>query len=258
MAGHKMSPVAPAIELIDVSFTYPDGRVALRDINLSVAPGETLVIVGPNGAGKSTLLMSLNGLNRANGSLKIGGTAVTDHNLPEIRRLVGVVFQDPDDQLFMPTVFDDVAFGPLNMGLDVHEIRHSVEDALGLVGLAGFQERLSHHLSFGEKKLVSMASVLAMNPKVLVMDEPTANLDPRAKRHLLSILGELPQTKVISTHDMNAAYVLADRVAVIYQSELVAIGPPAAILTDEPRLLEYGLELPTILGTGRTWKTRET
>ena len=240
-----MISAAPAIELIDVSFTYPDGRAALRGINLTVASGETLVIVGPNGAGKSTLLMALNGLNRAKGTLRIAGTTVADHNLPEIRRAVGVVFQDPDDQLFMPTVFDDVAFGPLNMGLDEHEIKHAVEDALGLVGLSGFEERLSHHLSFGEKKLVSMASVLAMYPKVLVMDEPTANLDPRAKRNLMSILKELPQTKVISTHDMNAAYALADRVAVIYQAELVAVGPADEILTDEPRLLEYGLELPT-------------
>ncbi len=246
-----MSRALPAIELIDVGFAYPDGRIALRGINLTVGEGETLVIVGPNGAGKSTLLLALNGLNAPRGTLKIAGSIVADDNLAEIRRAVGVVFQDPDDQLFMPTVFDDVAFGPLNMGLDEHEIRHAVEDALGLVGLAGFQGRLSHHLSFGEKKLVSMASVLAMNPKVLVMDEPTANLDPRARRHLLSILKELPQTKVISTHDMNAAYVLADRVAVIYQSELVAIGPPSAILTDEPRLLEYGLEMPTNLERGK-------
>jgi cobalt/nickel transport system ATP-binding protein len=237
----------PALELDNIGFSYPDGRVALKGITLSVAAGEKLAVVGPNGAGKSTLLMTLNGLNEPSGSLSIAGLPLITKNLPEIRRLVGLVFQDPDDQLFMPTVFEDVAFGPINMGLDEHEVVHSVAYALAMVGMEGFAERLSHHLSFGEKKLVSMASVLAMDPKILVMDEPTANLDPRAKRHLVGILKELPLTLIISTHDMNVAYELADRVAVIYKSELVAVGPADRILTDEPSLLEYGLELPSSL-----------
>jgi cobalt/nickel transport system ATP-binding protein len=237
----------PALELNEIGYSYPDGRVALSGINLNIAAGERLIIVGPNGAGKSTLLMTLNGLFKPSGSLTVAGLPLHKKNLPEIRRLVGLVFQDPDDQLFMPTVFEDVAFGPINMGLNEHEVVHAVEYALALVGMQDFAERLSHHLSFGEKKLVSMASVLAMDPKILVMDEPTANLDPRAKRHLVAILKELPQTLVVSTHDMNVAYELADRVAVVYKSRLVALGPAGEILTDEPSLLEYGLELPTIL-----------
>ncbi len=237
----------PALDLNDIGYSYPDGRIALSGINLEVAAGERLVVVGPNGAGKSTLLMTLNGLYRPSGSLSVAGLPLKKENLPEIRRLVGLVFQDPDDQLFMPTVFEDVAFGPINMGLDEHEVVHAVEYALSLVGMKEFGDRLSHHLSFGEKKLISMASVLAMDPKILVMDEPSANLDPRAKRHLVAILKELPQTLIISTHDMNVAYELADRVAVIYKSKLVALGPAGQILTDEPSLLEYGLELPSSL-----------
>lgn len=242
---------SPALDLKDIGYSYPDGRIALSGINLTVAPGERLVVVGPNGAGKSTLLMTLNGLFKPTGSLVVAGLLLIKGNLPEIRRLVGLVFQDPDDQLFMPTVFEDVAFGPINMGLDEHEVVHAVEYALAMVGMEAFGERLSHHLSFGEKKLISMASVLAMDPKILVMDEPSANLDPRAKRHLVAILKELPQTLIVSTHDMNVAYELADRVAVIYKSKLVALGPADRILTDEPSLLEYGLELPTILGNRR-------
>jgi cobalt/nickel transport system ATP-binding protein len=246
-----------AMELDSVGYSYPDGRVALRDISFTLKQSETLVIVGANGAGKSTLLMCLNGLNKPTGSLKIFGEKADKENMDEIRRTVGVVFQDPDDQLFMPTVFDDVAFGPLNMGLDEHEIEHAVEYALGMVGLNGFQDRLSHHLSFGEKKLVCMASVLSMEPKIIVMDEPTANLDPRAKRHLVGILKELPMTKVVSTHDMNIAYALADKVAVMSRSELVVFGSPEDILTNEPLLLEYGLELPTNLSREPRAASRE-
>lgn len=240
-----------ALELDNVGFVYPDGRIALRGVSFSVLGSETLVIVGANGAGKSTLLLCLNGLNKPTGTLKVFGRTADHESIDEIRRLVGVVFQDPDDQLFMPTVFDDVAFGPQNMGLDEHEIDHAVEYALGMVGMGGFGERLSHHLSFGEKKLVCMASVLSMEPKVIVMDEPTANLDPRAKRHLVGILRELPMTKVISTHDMNIAYELADHVAVMSKSELVAFGSPEEILTNEPLLLEYGLELPSNIGRNK-------
>jgi cobalt/nickel transport system ATP-binding protein len=217
----------------------------LRDIDLSIDKGDTLVIVGPNGAGKSTLLMVMCGLYEASGELKVGETVFNKQTAPELRRRVGLVFQDPDDQLFMPTVFDDVSFGPVNMKLDEHEVKHRVEDALGMVGLMGFEHRVCHHLSFGEKKLVCIAGVLAMDPDILILDEPTANLDPRAKRHLAAILRELPQTKIISTHDMNIAYAVADRVAVMQSSRLVALGSRDEVLTDEPRLLEYGLELPT-------------
>ncbi|MFH1737322.1 MAG: ABC transporter ATP-binding protein [Actinomycetota bacterium] len=236
-----------ALKLTKVNYSYPDGRTALTDIDLDVSKGETLLVVGPNGAGKSTLLTVMCGLYEAGGYLSVAGTVFSKETAAEVRRRVGLVFQDPDDQLFMPTVFDDVAFGPVNMKLDEHEVKHCVEDALNMVGLSGFEKRVCHHLSYGEKKLVCIAGVLAMDPEILVLDEPTANLDPRAKRHLVAILRELPQTKIISSHDMNIAYELADRVAVMYRTRFVAVGPAAEILTDEKLLLKYGLEMPTII-----------
>lgn len=249
MVEHHHPPTRPAggvaVEIKGLSFTYPDGTAALLSVDLAVAAGESLVVVGPNGAGKSTLLLTLNGLLKTDGAISINGRTMDGRHLQEIRRLVGVVFQDPEDQLFMPTVFDDVAFGPINMGLSEHDVAHRVADALALVGMAGFETRLSHHLSFGEKKLISMAAVLAMEPEVLVFDEPTANLDPRARRHLIAFLKALSQTKIISTHDMNFAYELADHVVILHDKRKVADGPAGRILTDETLLIEYGLELPT-------------
>jgi len=241
-----VSPKPPAIDIEALSFTYPDKTVALKGLDLKVADGECLVIVGPNGAGKSTLLLSLNGLIETEGKITIKAEVMNKKNLKEIRRLVGVVFQDPDDQLFMPTVFEDVAFGPINMGMREEEVHARVHQSLGLVGMDALEGRLSHHLSFGEKKLICIATVLAMEPAILVFDEPTANLDPRARRHLISLLmDDLRQTKVISTHDMNFAAEVADHVVILYKSKIVADGPAREILTDERLLLEYGLEMPT-------------
>jgi cobalt transport protein ATP-binding subunit len=241
-----VSPKPPAIDIEALSFTYPDKTVALKGLDLKVADGECLVIVGPNGAGKSTLLLSLNGLIETEGKITIKAEVMNKKNLKEIRRLVGVVFQDPDDQLFMPTVFEDVAFGPINMGMREEEVHARVHQSLGLVGMDALEGRLSHHLSFGEKKLICIATVLAMDPAILVFDEPTANLDPRARRHLISLLmDDLRQTKVISTHDMNFAAEVADHVVILYKSKIVADGPAREILTDERLLLEYGLEMPT-------------
>lgn len=234
-----------AIKIEDLSYTYPDETVALKGIDLAVGEGESLVVVGPNGAGKSTLLLTLNGTLKGEGLVQIRGLSIDGQNLKEIRKLVGMVFQDPEDQLFMPTVFDDIAFGPLNMDLKEDEIRKKVKEALKAVEMEGFEARLSHHLSFGEKKLVSIATVLAMEPEIIVIDEPTANLDPHARRHLIQILKSLPQTKVIATHDMNFAYQVANQVAVLYKGKIVASGNKNKILTDEPLLLKYDLELPT-------------
>lgn len=247
----KMKNEEPAIKIEGLSYTYPDETVALRGINLTVREGESLVAVGPNGAGKSTLLLTLNGILKGEGLVKIHGLTVNGQNLKEIRQLVGIVFQDPEDQLFMPTVFDDIAFGPLNMGLKEGEIRKKVKEALKSVEMEGFETRLSHHLSFGEKKLVSIATVLAMEPEIIVIDEPTANLDPHARRHLTQILKGLSQTKVIATHDMNFAYQIAGQVAVLHKGEIVASGKRDEILTDEPLLLKYDLELPTNMAYGR-------
>lgn len=236
-----------AIEIVDLSYTYPDETVALRGINLTVREGESLVVVGPNGAGKSTLLLTLNGTLKGEGLVQVYGLTIDGQDLKEIRKLVGMVFQDPEDQLFMPTVFDDIAFGPLNMSLKEAEVRKRVKEALEAVEMEDFENRLSHHLSFGEKKLISIATVLAMEPEIIVIDEPTANLDPHARRRLTQILRGLPQTKIIATHDMNFAYQIADQVAVLYKGRIVTQGKKEAILTDEALLLKYDLELPTII-----------
>jgi cobalt/nickel transport system ATP-binding protein len=167
------------IKIENLSFGYPDGQQALTDINLGIYRGDSVAIVGPNGAGKSTLVLHFNGILRSNGHVKLLGKPIDDNNLKWVRSRVGVVFQNPDDQLFSPTVFDDVAFGPMNMGYSQAEVEQAVKMALGLVGMSGFEKRSPHHLSVGEKKRIAMATVLSMSPEVLVIDEPTSNLDPR-------------------------------------------------------------------------------
>lgn len=237
------------IEFKDVRFRYPDGTEALKGVSFLITHGESVGIVGANGAGKSTLLLHMNGhLLPTSGAVTVGEVPLLKETRPEIRRKVGVVFQNPDDQLFMPTVFEDVAFGPINMGMSEEDVHARVHQSLGLVGMDALEGRLSHHLSFGEKKLICIATVLAMEPAILVFDEPTANLDPRARRHLISLLmDDLKQTKVISTHDMNFAAEVADHVVILYKSKIVADGPAREILSDERLLLEYGLEKPTNL-----------
>jgi cobalt/nickel transport system ATP-binding protein len=247
-AAAKRASVAagpsPTLLVEDLRFNYPDGRAALRGVSLRVEPGEKVALVGPNGAGKSTLLLQLNGILSGQGRVEIAGLSVTKANLGRIRAQVGLVFQNPDDQLFSPTVFDDVAFGPLHMGLPEAEIRSRVARALEQVGMAGYAERLSYHLSAGEKKRVAVATVLAMDPQILLLDEPSAGLDPRARRGLINLLRDLPLTMLVSTHDLSMVGELFPRMAIMDEGQVVADGSTGALF-DETELLEaHGLERP--------------
>ena len=234
-----------AVRLQDVAYAYPDGTPALSGVSLAIAPGERVALLGPNGAGKSTLMLHLNGILRPkSGSVSVGGTALTDASVTDVRRRVGLVFQDPDDQLFMTTVYDDVAFGPMNAGCDDTETDHRVHEALHAVGLAEVASKSGHHLSFGQRKRIALATVLAMRPDVLVLDEPTSNLDPRARRHMLELLGTLSSTMIVATHDMDLAWELCDRAVVLDGGTVAAEGSREGILTDAALLEEHGLELP--------------
>ncbi len=236
------SPLAVAVR--DLSFCYPDGQVALRGIDLTVRERERVALVGPNGAGKSTLLLHLNGILRGSGSVEVEGLAVTDANLPRVRALVGLVFQNPDDQLFSPTVFDDVAYGPLYMGLDNDEIKRRVARALAAVDMSGFEDRMPYHLSIGERKRIALATVLSMEPQILALDEPSTGLDPRTRRGLISLLRGLPQTLIASTHDMHLVRDLFDRTVIMHEGRIVADAPTPEALADEEMLLRFGLEAP--------------
>ncbi len=231
------------VEVTDLAYTYPGGQPALRGVSLRIEPGEKVALVGPNGAGKSTLMLHLNGiLGDAAAPVRICGLAPTRDNLPLIRGKVGLVFQNPDDQLFSPTVFEDVAFGPLYQGLPEAEVRRRAERALAQVGMAGFEGRLSHQLSLGQKKRVAIATVLSMAPDVLVLDEPTAGLDPRGRRQLIGLLRDLPVTMLVSTHDMWLVDELFPRMVIMDDGRVVADGPTADLLA-RPSLLEaHGLE----------------
>jgi cobalt transport protein ATP-binding subunit len=235
------------IEVKDLHFSYHDGRAVLRDVNLTVGQGEKVALVGPNGAGKSTLMLHLNGIfGSRDGSdgVRVMGQALSKDNLGVIRAQVGLVFQDPDDQLFSPTVFDDVAFGPLHMGLPEDEVRRKVAWALEQVGMSDYAERVSHHLSIGEKKRVAIATVLSMSPEILVLDEPSAGLDPRARRSLINLLNDMTQTILVSTHDMRLVEELFPRMVIMDEGRIVADGPTALLLDDEELLEAHGLERP--------------
>lgn len=233
------------IELHDLHYTYPDGTQALRGVSLRITPGEKVALVGPNGAGKSTLLLHLNGVLRAaNGAVKVGGSPITDESIRQVRAAVGMVFQDPDDQLFSPTVFDDVAFGPLHMGLAEPEVRRRVALALDQVGMQGFERRMPHHMSLGQRKRVAIATVLSMEPSLLALDEPSAGLDPRARRSLISLLQSLPQAMIVSTHDMRMVQEVFPRTVVLDRGQVAFDGPSATILESTELLERYGLERP--------------
>jgi cobalt/nickel transport system ATP-binding protein len=228
----------------DLHFSYHDGLVALRGVSFEMCEGEKVALVGPNGAGKSTLMLHLNGILSGHGTVTVGGSPLTRDNLPVIRSMVGLVFQNPDDQLFSPTVFEDVAFGPLHMGLPMDEIESRVKSALEAVRMSSFRDRLSHHLSVGEKKRIAIATVLSMDPQILVLDEPSAGLDPRARRTLINLLHELPITMLVSTHDMRLVEELFSRTIVMDEGLIVADGKTRDILEDEGLLTAHGLEKP--------------
>ncbi len=235
---------AKAITLQKVNFTYPDGHQALKDISLEVGQGEKVALVGPNGAGKSTLLLQLNGVFQGGGEIHVMGLPVVDKNLPLIRAYVGMVFQNPDDQLFSPTVFEDVAFGPLHIGLSPDEVRARVAEALQQVGMESYSERLSYHLSLGEKKRIAIATVLSMRPDILVFDEPTGGLDPRSRRSLIELLDDMEITMLVSTHDMRLVDELFPRMVIMDGGQIVADAPTQELLADQAFLYEHGLEQP--------------
>jgi cobalt/nickel transport system ATP-binding protein len=233
------------ITVRDLSFSYPDGTPALDGVSFAAGHGEAIAVVGANGAGKSTLLLHLNGLlTPARGSVDIGGVPVTKGTLPEIRRTVGMVFQDPDDQLFMPTVADDVGFGPVNLGLPPDDVDARVDDALARVDAAHLKERPPYRLSGGEKRAVAIATVLAMAPNVLVMDEPSSGLDPRSRRRLIGLLASFEHTRIVATHDLDLAAELCERTLVMRGGRIAADGPTAELLSDDRLLAASGLERP--------------
>jgi cobalt transport protein ATP-binding subunit len=231
------------IEVNQLKFNYPDGHVALKGVSLHIEPGEKVALVGPNGAGKSTLMLHLNGILQGQGEVKVAGLPVQAETLGKVRAAVGLVFQDPDDQLFSPTVFEDVAFGPLHMGLPEAEVHTRVHSALEAVGMGAYAERVSHHLSVGEKKRIAIATVLSMNPEILVMDEPSAGLDPRARRGLINLLAALPQTMLVSTHDIRMVAEVFPRTVIMDEGQIAADGPTSALLADAALLNAHGLEM---------------
>lgn len=260
---------SPAVLVRDLSYRYPDGRLALHGVDLRILPGECVALVGPNGAGKSTLLWHLNGLLPGKGSavhthgeaasrpskessrVRIDGLEVNARNGPEIRRRVGLLFQDPDDQLFSTSVLEDVAFGPLNLGKSRAEAREIAIASLARVDLSAMADRVPHHLSFGEKKRACLAGLLACEPSVLALDEPTANLDPRGRRRFMHLIRSLKATTLIATHDLEMVLELCPRTVILDRGSVVASGPSRDVLSDSSLLEAHGLEVPMSLAFGR-------
>jgi cobalt/nickel transport system ATP-binding protein len=241
-----MAPVTtPALAARDLTFRYPDGHEALAGFDLAVAPGERVAVLGPNGAGKTTFALHCNGLHRPrSGTVEVDGLPVVDQHLAEVRRRVGLVFQDPDDQLFLGTVYEDVAFGPANAGLRGAELEAVVDDALAAVGMSHTRHHAPHHLSGGERRRVAIATVLSMHPSLLVLDEPTSHLDPMAQRELTDLLLELDVTQVVVTHDLPFALELCPRAVVVDGGRVVADGATADLLADARLLAAHRLVLP--------------
>lgn len=243
--GRSGTGAPPVVDVRGLAYAYPDGQPALRGVDLLIRRGERVALLGPNGAGKTTLILHLNGiLAPAAGTVSISGLPVAAPRIGEIRRRVGVVFQDPDDQLFMPTVRDDVAFGPANLGLRGSALERRVEEALAAVGMEWHAARPPHHLSFGQRRRVAVATVLAMQPEILVLDEPTSNLDPFSRRELAEILAGLDVTVLMATHDLPYALQLCERSVILSGGRIVADGPTAEVLADAETMAAHRLELP--------------
>jgi cobalt/nickel transport system ATP-binding protein len=232
---------APAVEIKGLRYTYPDGTPALDGVDLVIDDGARFGILGANGAGKSTLLMHLNGILDGDGGVKVFGEAVTAATARNLRSRVALVFQDPDDMLFMPRLEDDVAFGPRNMGLPEGEVNERVAEALGVTGLAGLGGRAPHHMSLGERRRASIAAALAMKPELLALDEPTANLDGRGRRELAALLSSLGGTLVVASHDVAFVRGLCGEVAVLAGGRVAAAGPAAEVLASPAVLEGFGL-----------------
>lgn len=236
------------IKIRNLEYVYPDGTKALKNINLDVHRGESIGLIGPNGAGKSTLLLHLNGILRGTkGSVEVLGMEVEEKNLLKIRQKVAIVFQEPDDQLFMPTVFDDVAFGPMNSGYFKEKVKEKVKKALKQVRMEGYEDRCSHHLSLGEKKKISIATVLSMDPEILILDEPTISLDPRARRELIDLLKNLNISKIIAGHDLELIIEICSRVVLLDEGKIVTNGNPREVLGNKSLMESHGLEVPLSL-----------
>ena len=231
------------LEVEQLHYTYSDGTNALRGVDLSVAAGEKVGLVGPNGSGKSTLLLCLAGLLKGKGTVRIDGEALDASQLKTLRRRVGLVFQNPDDQLFMPTLTDDLAFGPINLGLDADEVQQRVGDVAAQFDLAHMLDRAPHHLSQGQMHVGAIASVLAMKPALLMMDEPTSSLDPRTRRQLINVLQSLDTTLLIAAHDLAMVGTVCSRILVIDEGRMVAAGASADLLADESLMIAHGLEV---------------
>ncbi|GAC1472592.1 MAG: ABC transporter ATP-binding protein [Desulfuromonadaceae bacterium] len=233
------------VEVKNLRHVYPDGTIAIKDVSFRITHGESVAIIGANGAGKSTLLQHLNGcLEATAGQIRIGDTPLTKGTLPDIRRTVGMVFQYPDDQLFMPTVFEDVAFGPLNLGLSGAEVDQRVTEALERVGAGHLRAKPPYLLSGGEKKRVAIATVLAMSPDILVMDEPTSGIDPFARRQLMSLLREFQHTKIFTSHDLDMVLDLCERTIILHEGAIMADGPTDEIFRNDELLAACRLEKP--------------
>jgi cobalt/nickel transport system ATP-binding protein len=233
------------VELKDIHFQYPDGTEALHGISFKVFHGESVGITGANGAGKTTLLLNLNGhLLPTSGEVSIGEIPLTKNTKQEIRKKVGFVFQRPDDQLFMPSVYEDVAFGPINLGLDPEKVNERVKSALQMVGCLHLMKRPPHRLSEGQKRAVAIAAVMAMNPDILVMDEPASNLDPKSRRQLINLLKGFHHTKIVASHDLDLILDVCERCIMIKDGKIVVDGPAEEVLTNEALLDENNLELP--------------
>jgi cobalt/nickel transport system ATP-binding protein len=236
------------VDFQNVRFTYPDGTNALTGVSFRITHGESVGIVGANGAGKSTLLMHMNGfLLPAEGAVQIGDLILTKKNRQEIRKKVGMVFQNPDDQLFMPTVYEDVAFGPLNLGFPPDTVSERVHDALAAVGCLHVRDKPPHHLSGGQKSAVAIASVIAMQPDILVMDEPASSLDPRSRRAVINLLKTFSHTKVIASHDLDLILDVCGRCIIIRDGTVAADGVPQELLSDRALMEENSMELPLSL-----------